>query len=63
MNRLWTNQEFCFRTLSEGDESCSWPTPEEMEQMSKEVEMEQMMAKEMRQVVKEEEDQTARDIP
>ena len=31
--------------------------------MSKEVEMEQMMAKEMRQVVKEEEDKTARDIP
>ena len=43
--------------MSEGDESCSWPTPEEMEQMSKEVEMEQMM------VVKEEEDQAARDIP
>ena len=63
MNRLWTIQESCIRTLSEGDESCSWPTPEEMEQMSKEVEMEQMMAKEMRQVVKEEEDQTARDIP
>ena len=34
-----------------------------MEQMSKEVEMEQMMAKEMRQVAKEEEDQAARDIP
>ena len=63
MNRLWTNQESRFRTLSEGDESCSWPTPEEMEQMSKEVEMEQMMAKEMRQVVKGEENQAARDIP
>ena len=34
-----------------------------MEQMSKEVEMEQIIAKEMRQVAREEEDQAAGDIP